>query len=171
MDAGELKALYSERLRQELAVPPLYRNGTLAVWYLLNACRRKPPEELEEVDDRVWLWSDLHLGHDASVRMFNRPYEDADDMDDVLFDAWQATVKPADTIENLGDAAIGGLSGRRLKRFRRAPGSKILVLGNHEFDGTAAGHVEGFDEVHAALYAGGCLPPAPADPRASGRRP
>ena len=68
-------------------------------------------------------------------------------MDDALFGAWRQAVDPGDTVVILGDIAIGGLSGRRLKRLRAAPGRKVLVVGNHEFDGTLGGHLDGFDEV------------------------
>ena len=76
-------------------------------------------------------------------------------MDDELFGAWRRVVDPGDTVIVLGDVTVGGLSGRRLKRLRGAPGHKVLVLGNHEFDGTVAPHVDGFDEVYSALYIAG----------------
>ena len=55
-------------------------------------------------------------------------------MDDALFRNWHGTVNPADTIICLGDVAIDGLSGTRLKRLRSAPGHKVLVIGNHDVD-------------------------------------
>lgn len=78
-----------------------------------------------------------------------------EEMDDALFGVWRRVVDPGDTVVILGDVAIGGLSGRRLKRFRVAPGRKVLVLGNHEFDGTVAGHLEGFDGVYSTVYVPG----------------
>ena len=130
------------------------------LYALLYASRRMDPGELREADHpRVWLWSDLHLGHAPSISVFGRPYETPEEMDDELFGAWRRVVDPGDTVIVLGDVTVGGLSGRRLKRLRGAPGHKVLVLGNHEFDGTAAPfdgtvvpHVDGFDEVYSTLY-------------------
>ena len=79
-------------------------------------------------------------------------------MDDALFEAWERLVDPADTIVFLGDVAIGGLSGRRLERFRAAPGRKVLVAGNHEFDHLSRGNVDGFDEASSTLYVPGRPP-------------
>ena len=87
------------------------------------------------------MWDTSDLGHAMTISVFGRPYKTPDEMDDALFGAWRRVVEPDDTIVILGDIAIGGLSGRRLKRFRAAPGRKILVVGNHEFDDTFGGHL------------------------------
>ena len=69
-----------------------------------------------------------------------------------LFRAWHRVVDPDDTVGFLGDVTIRGLSGRRLKRLRAAPGRKVLVPGNHEFDATVAGHVEVSTRSYSTLY-------------------
>ena len=151
--AEDLKALYERELRYEVGNLGLGSEERRGFWQLLSASRHMRPGEFHEEDHaQVWLWSDLHLGHAMTISVFGRPYKTPDEMDDALFGAWRRVVEPDDTIVILGDVAIGGLSGRRLKRFRAAPGRKILVVGNHEFDGTFDGHLDGFDEVFSSIY-------------------
>ena len=112
----------------------------------------RPGKQREQDHAQVWLWSDLHLGHAMTISVFGRPYKTPDEMDEALFGAWRRVVEPDDTVVILGDVAIGGLSGRRLKQLRAAPGRKILVVGNHEFDESFGGHLDGFDEVFSTIY-------------------
>ena len=89
----------------------------------------------EKADERTWIWSDLHLGEEWSIRSFERPFWNAAEMDDALFEAWRRAVKPRDTILCLGDAGID--TGDRISqqyRWRMAPGAKQLVIGNHDVD-------------------------------------
>ena len=79
-------------------------------------------------------------------------------MDDALFRSWHGTVTPGDTIICLGDVAVDGLSGTRLKRLRSAPGRKVLVIGNHEVNRAGDVDIEGFDALHSTLYAPGDPP-------------
>ena len=72
-------------------------------------------ELLEATSGRIW--SDLHLGHTTTVSSFARPLASAEEMEDALFRNWHGTVNPADKMICLGDVAIHGLSGTRLKRL------------------------------------------------------
>ena len=156
MTAEDLKTLYETELQSEVENRELGREERRSLRQLLSGSKRMKPAELVEQNHRgIWLWSDLHLGHATALSVFGRPYCTPEEMDDDLFATWQRVVDPRDTIVVLGDVAIGGLSGRRLKRFRTAPGRKVLVCGNHEFNGTAEGHLDGFDKVHSAVYVPG----------------
>ena len=153
MTAAGLKALYETELGCDVGNVRLGHKERFGLWNLLSASRRVQPGTLRERDHAaLWLWSDLHLGHALTIRVFGRPYATPEEMDDALYGAWRRVVDPGDTVVILGDVSIGGLSGRQLKRFRAAPGRKVLVLGNHEFDGSVGGHVAGFDEVYSTLY-------------------
>ena len=129
---------------------------------MLRVSREMPSGEFQETKGwgtwGTWIWSDLHLGHDNTIRHFGRPFTDTWQMDEVLFSTWERTVRPGDTIICLGDVAVGGLSGTRLARLRRAPGRKILVIGNHEINRIGCVDIEGFDEIHMTLYASGTPP-------------
>lgn len=85
-------------------------------------------------DETTWVWSDLHLGHDPSIRAFRRPFLHVRQMDDVMFRTWKLSVEDDHTIICLGDATIGTLHGHRLRGLRDAPGHKHLVLGNHDLN-------------------------------------
>ena len=66
---------------------------------MLYYSRRMPAGELQEASPgRIWIWSDLHLGHTTTVSSFARPFASAEEMDDALFHSWHSTVTPADTI-------------------------------------------------------------------------
>ena len=134
MTAADLKRLYVAELRQEHSVNVrLSVDARMGLWGLLSASRRMAPGELREDDHpRVWV-SDLHLGHANTIRVFGRPHRTTEEMDDALFGAWRRVVDPGDTIVNLGDLTPAGFSKRRLEQLTRAPGRKVLVLGNHEF--------------------------------------
>ena len=159
MDARDLKTIYEEQLEHELEEPVHRHVDRIATRCMLRVSREMPSGEFQETKGwGTWIWSDLHLGHDNTIRHFGRPFTDTWQMDEVLFSTWERTVRPGDTIICLGDVAVGGLSGTRLARLRRAPGRKILVIGNHEINRIGCVDIEGFDEIHMTLYASGTPP-------------
>lgn len=156
MTADGLKTLYETELLSEVDKLELGSEERQGLRQVLAASRGMRPGELREQDHpHVWLWSDLHFGHAMALSVFGRPYWTPEEMEDDLFETWRRVVDPGDTVVILGDVAIGGLSGRRLKRFRAAPGRKVLVVGNHEFDDTVEGHLDGFEEVFSTVYVPG----------------
>ena len=87
MTAEDLKTLYETELQHEIEKlgPESEEGRSLA--QLLSASRRMHPGELHEQDhSRVWLWSDLHLGHAMALSVFGRPYWTPEEMDDDLFE-------------------------------------------------------------------------------------
>ena len=154
MTPEKLRQLYEAEIGEAVADPKAPREDRQHLSYLLGWSRRTPAGEFAqgEDDSGVWLWSDLHLGHVDVLSAFGRPFRSPEEMDDALFEAWERVVDPADTIVFLGDVVIGGLSGRRLKRFRAAPGRRVLVAGNHEFDHLSSGNLDGFHEASSTLY-------------------
>ena len=62
--------------------------------------------------NNVWLVSDTHFGH-ANACVFRnsdgtkmRPWDDVNEMDEVMVDNWNRVVKPGDRVYHLGDVAI-----------------------------------------------------------------
>jgi hypothetical protein len=47
-------------------------------------------------DGKVYIWSDLHLGHENVIRYCNRPFAGVSEMNTVLLNAWKSTVKSSD---------------------------------------------------------------------------
>ena len=130
MNASTLKNLYEAQLQQDLEPPVHEHVDRRATRCMLRISRAMPPGELTEGDhNRIWIWSDLHLGHHETIGFFQRPFPSPRQMDLALFSAWERTVAPHDTIICLGDVTIPALWGPRLKRLRRPPGRKLLVIG------------------------------------------
>ncbi len=96
---------------------------------------------------QVWVWSDLHFGHDNIIRYTNRPFVDADEMDAALYANWLRTVGENDTLLFIGDLAMRrAVSNDTWQRVRRGAGKvKHLVLGNHDLTGSGKVRVDGFD--------------------------
>lgn len=160
MDARQLKALYERQLAENLQRPVAESENRLAIEGMLSASRAISVGELCEEDHaEVWLWSDLHLGHDDAIDVFRRPFSTVREMDDTLFRNWRRVVAPRDTVVCLGDMSFDRLSGTTLRRVRTALGArKILVFGNHEVGRLGEIDGSGFDEVYSTLYVAGDPP-------------
>ena len=79
----------------------------------------------------VFFTSDTHFGHDAIIRSCERPFADADEMDDAMIACWNAAVQLGDTVYHLGDFCF--------RNDREAPwylerlnGEVHLLEGNHD---------------------------------------
>lgn len=53
----------------------------------------------------IWLSSDLHLFHDNIIKYCNRPYEDADKMNDDIVKRWNSLVGKDDVCVVVGDVS------------------------------------------------------------------
>ena len=151
------RAIYESRLLRA----PRGATGRAARTFpvMARALRELPETWLPEQAAHVWVWSDLHLGHENIIRYCNRPYADARQMDNLLLNAWAGTVDweaPDTTLVCAGDVAMKrGITESNFGRIATMPGRKILVPGNHDIDSAGKLRVKGFDEVCALLYAQG----------------
>jgi calcineurin-like phosphoesterase family protein len=101
------------------------------------------------METMVYIWSDLHLGHENIIKYCNRPFADVEEMDKALLHAWRITVKPADTIINLGDVSLKRNKEYLAKAIQGLPGYKILILGNHDRKRPVKWWIDvGFEEVY-----------------------
>lgn len=121
---------------------------------MLRACRELPARKLDEAAFKtIWVWSDLHLGHDNIIRYANRPFQDAEEMNAVLYTNWSRTVGDDDLLLFVGDLAMRKAVGEhtwetiRVSRGR----AKHLVVGNHDLTGSGVLRVDGFDDICSAL--------------------
>lgn len=80
--------------------------------------------------DRIWVWSDLHLGHANIIKYSQRPMYSVDQMDSHLLDAAQI-VPNDDFLLFGGDLALSEESAIR-DWLELCPGRKLLILGNHD---------------------------------------
>ena len=78
---------------------------------------------------QVWLISDTHFGHANIIRYASRPFASVQEMDEAMADRWNERVKGDDLVYHLGDVAVGRGG---LELFAKLPGTKRLLLGNHD---------------------------------------
>ena len=84
----------------------------------------------------VFLVSDTHFGHAGVCRFVRndgvtklRPWDNPDEMDEFMVEAWNERVRPTDKVYHLGDVVINRKS---LGIMRRLNGDKVLIRGNHD---------------------------------------
>ena len=104
---------------------------------------------------RFWT-SDTHFGHANIIRYTNRPYSDADEMNEDIIRIWNETVGVDDDVIIVGDFALGKIADT-LPLVGFLNGHKTLICGNHDrpWDGhkkTGTWYQKyldaGFDEVY-----------------------
>lgn len=78
-----------------------------------------------------YLTSDLHLGHTNIITYTERPYADAEQMNEDLVRRWNSVVDDDDVVFVLGDLALGRLE-ISLAWVKKLAGTKVLVPGNHD---------------------------------------
>lgn len=83
----------------------------------------------------IFLIADTHFGHKGVCEFLNndgnklRPFNDVNEMDEVLVKNWNLVVNSKDKIYVLGDVVINRKS---LKTLSRLNGEKVLIKGNHD---------------------------------------
>lgn len=78
-----------------------------------------------------YFTSDTHFFHDNIRRYCNRPFENVEEMNEVIIQNWNAVVKADDYIYHLGDFGFGPLQ-KLQEVFQRLNGRKYLIRGNHD---------------------------------------
>ena len=84
----------------------------------------------------VFLVSDTHFGHSGVCRFMRndgvtklRPFDNPEEMDEFMVEAWNKKVRPNDKVYHLGDVVINR---KALGIMRRLNGDKVLIRGNHD---------------------------------------
>lgn len=83
----------------------------------------------------IWFTADLHLGHEAIIKMQNRPFANVDDMNHTLIHNITECVKPDDKLYILGDVSHHITPDETSELVRRIHCHKYLILGNHDVVG------------------------------------
>lgn len=152
-EAARLGWIYRAQLAGDLANPPENRHvNTRTNRRLISALE---DERYGTAVIRIpagtaaWIWSDQHVGHDNVIRHCDRPFADGEEMDDALLTAWERLVGATDTVICVGDVQVAWAR-RGRERIAAAPGRKILILGNHDFDRKGKVIQNAHHEVYAA---------------------
>ncbi len=80
----------------------------------------------------VYFTADQHFGNDTVIRIDNRNYPSVEAMDIDLINRWNAKVNTDDTVFIMGDFIHRPQKGWKYY-LERLNGSKILILGNHDY--------------------------------------
>lgn len=80
----------------------------------------------------IWFTSDFHFGHFNIIRYCNRPFANAQAMDDAIADGVNACVKPNDVLYFLGDFCLGRAEQVIAYRKRLACKTIHFIEGNHD---------------------------------------
>lgn len=80
----------------------------------------------------IYFTSDLHLGHENVIRFNNRPFQFAEEMNEVLITNYNSVVTDKDTVYILGDLSFRLDIEQANKKFARLKGKKHLIIGNHD---------------------------------------
>ncbi len=78
-----------------------------------------------------WFTSDLHLGHKRIVELSKRPFDDIEEMEEMILAYWHLLVAPGDEVYVLGDFSFHSAA-RQTDILNSLPGQKFLVKGNHD---------------------------------------
>ena len=78
--------------------------------------------------------SDTHFGHYNIIRLCQRPFQTADEMDKIIMQNWNQTVNDKDTVYILGDVAFSKGSKSPDEYLNKLHGRKIIIVGNHDYD-------------------------------------
>ena len=76
--------------------------------------------------------ADTHFGHKNIIRFDSRPFATVDEMEEEMVKRRNVAVEPSDTVYILGDFCWGK-EDEWLRILNMLKGSKVLILGNHDF--------------------------------------
>ena len=76
--------------------------------------------------------SDLHFGHTNIIRYCRRPFSSVIEMDAVLLDNWNFTVRPDDEVFYLGDLRYGRGAPPATHFLEQLHGKVTSIIGNHD---------------------------------------
>jgi calcineurin-like phosphoesterase family protein len=80
----------------------------------------------------TWFTADFHFGHFNIIRLCNRPFADAREMNEAMIERLNSCVKPGDTLYFLGDFCLGSPQHVEAHRNRIACKTIHFIEGNHD---------------------------------------
>lgn len=80
----------------------------------------------------IYFTSDLHFKHANVIALCQRPFDSIRQMDEVLIENWNKTVKEDDEIYILGDFTMSKDPKVADEILKQLMGRKYLILGNHD---------------------------------------
>lgn len=104
----------------------------------------------------IYFTSDWHIGHENVIKYCNRPFANADKMRHTILGNYNKVVTEEDIVYFLGDMTLVGPANKQylLNITKGLPGTKHLILGNHDKLDPFDYEEGGFMSVHTALDIG-----------------
>lgn len=78
----------------------------------------------------IYFTADTHFGHEAIIKMCQRPFDNAEDMNEALIQKWNEKVNGNDTVYIVGDMFYRCTDAEAV--LARLKGKKKLIIGNHD---------------------------------------
>lgn len=78
----------------------------------------------------IYFTADNHFGHENIIRLCNRPWKTAEEMDEAMIALWNERVRNNDTVFILGDLCFRATNAENT--LSRLKGKKRLLVGNHD---------------------------------------
>lgn len=96
----------------------------------------------------IYFIAYTHFNHENIIKYCNRPFNNAQEMNEYIIRKWNSVVTENDIVYHLGDVGFG--TTEQLKELiGKLNGIKILIRGNHDFKRGVNGWKEvGFSEVY-----------------------
>ena len=133
LEAEALVALWEDLLARS-DLPPRVAGVTSAEYELARMMAPESIPVVAEPPERVWVWSDLHLGDRTALEAFGRPFPSVPVMTARLLAARRRTVPEGDLVICLGDVVHAAAvdSPHLAVDLQACPGRRLLVLGNRD---------------------------------------
>ncbi len=80
----------------------------------------------------IYYIADPHFGHANIINLCNRPFENVDEMDEIMIENWNRRVHGNDRVYVLGDMFYHCEPDRVIEILERLKGKKTLIVGNHD---------------------------------------
>ena len=80
---------------------------------------------------RIFVTSDLHLGHKNIIKYCNRPFSNVEEMNNTIISNWNNTVNKKDSVYILGDLGFTNVNSIN-ETIKILNGKKYLIRGNHD---------------------------------------
>ena len=95
---------------------------------------------------KTWITSDNHFYHNNIITYCDRPFNNVNEMNEIMIKNWNNVVGEEDIVYHLGDFALTGIE-KAKEICEMLNGYKILVKGNHDASKSKMLRM-GFDEFH-----------------------
>ncbi len=79
----------------------------------------------------TFFTADHHFNHKRIIEYSSRPFQNVDEMNEVLIRKWNDKINPKDIVDHLGDFAFGN-SENKMTILKRLNGTINFILGSHD---------------------------------------